>query len=107
MKTIHNIAIIILSILTLSVNAESHNTAYAAIIEVKVWETYYDIYSENEIVCAHSDKHRLVLDKANKEMFAAALAAMTSGMLASIKYTCDTNSGIGRLQGIRVKPNNP
>lgn len=85
------------------VYAGPYNSAQVAVAEIKVWPDYIDVYIEDDHECSFSDKHRYVLNKEEKEMFAAALSAMQYGMRASVNYSCDT---VGRpvIEGIRVKP---
>ncbi len=98
-----NLVLICLILLSTSAFAGPNNTGYLKIIEIKVWPTYIDIYSENLNVCSYADKRRMVLKKDEKEMFSLAMTAMASGMKANINYSCRAD-GLPNIEGIRVKP---
>lgn len=47
--------------------------------------------------------NRYILDKAEKEMYALLLAAMSAGFIANVNYDCGSN-GVAYIYGVRVKP---
>lgn len=82
--------------------AQTYNSGYAEVSQVKVWKTYIDVYLTADHTCTHSDKKRYIVAKDADQMYSGALSAMMANKTVNINYKCSIN-GFADVQGIRIK----
>ena len=82
--------------------ANKFNTGYAEITEMKVWNTYIDVYSVNNKCGKPTTVKRYKLTKEQGQMYSMLLSAMATQMKVNLNYSCDEKSDANIL-GVRAK----